>query len=286
MAGCPILLASEKGGIHKFDSVLLPDQPKNIHSEPPTSHPSQTTRWMGHPNLSGEQEKISDPPQTLGCPILLDSEKGGTHKSDSVLPISQTTINFTSTRPKRRTSTTLLPMPDGLKRYQHTRQAHFLTFSCYQRRPFLLSPQSKNTVEQVLEQVRRKYSLAIAAYVLMPEHIHLLTNEPPVTPLATVLQVFKQLTSRKLKPASQPQFWQRRYYDFNVSSPEKYEEKILYIHHNPITRGLVSDPENYPWSSFHHYAHWTLGTIEIESSRTARLRAANQTTTSQPGRLT
>jgi putative transposase len=50
----------------------------------------------------------------------------------------------------------------------------------------------------------------------MPEHIHLLTDEPAIGTLATFLQIFKQLTSRELKPIGQKQFWQRRYYDFNV----------------------------------------------------------------------
>jgi putative transposase len=106
----------------------------------------------------------------------------------------------------------------------------------------------------------------------MPEHIHLLTNEPATGTVASFLQIFKQLTSRELKSASQKQFWQRRYYDFNVHSVEKRTEKIQYIHRNPVTRGLVSKPEEYRWSSFNHYATGEPGPIEIESEWTARRR--------------
>jgi len=53
-----------------------------------------------------------------------------------------------------------------------------------------------------------------------------LANEPAIDTLATFLQIFKQLTARELKSPDQKQFWQRRYYDFNVSSPEKYVEKL------------------------------------------------------------
>ena len=70
----------------------------------------------------------------------------------------------------------------------------------------------------------------------------------------------------------QKQFWQRRYYDFNVHSNEKRIEKIQYIHRNPVTRGLVSKPEDYRWSSFNHYATGEPSPIEIESEWTARLR--------------
>jgi putative transposase len=106
----------------------------------------------------------------------------------------------------------------------------------------------------------------------MPEHIHLLTDEPSTGTLATFLQIFKQLTSRELKSSDQKQFWQRRYYDFNVHSPEKRIEKIRYIHRNPVTRGLVARPEDYRWSSFNHYATGEPSPIEIESQWTASLR--------------
>jgi len=109
-------------------------------------------------------------------------------------------------------------MPTGLKRYQESKQFHFITFSCYHRKPLLLSPEAKGIFEQLLEQVRRRHSLAIAGYVVMPEHVYLLVDEPPVTPLTTVLQVLKQKTSRQLKPLEDDHFWQRRYYDFNVSN--------------------------------------------------------------------
>jgi putative transposase len=70
-------------------------------------------------------------------------------------------------------------MPYGLERRQQTGQPHFITFSCYRRLPYLNDPTSKDTLETVIEKTRRSYNLAIYAYVLMPEHVHLLTNEPP-----------------------------------------------------------------------------------------------------------
>jgi len=145
-------------------------------------------------------------------------------------------------------------MPAGLKRFQQTNQFHFITFSCYKRQPFLRTREAKNTLQQILEQTSKQYGLHITAYVLMPEHVHLLTDEPTTGALATFLQALKQLTSRQLKSPTQKQFWQRRYYDFNVSSTEKYIEKVRYIHRNPVTRGLVTRPEDYSWSSFNDYA--------------------------------
>jgi putative transposase len=124
----------------------------------------------------------------------------------------------------------------------------------------------------VLKKGRLTQGLRIAAYVLMPEHVHLLTSEPETGTLATFLQILKQLTSRELKSPNQKQLWQRRYYDFNVSTPEKFAEKLQYIHRNPIKRGLVTKPEDYCWSSFNHYATGEPHPVEIESQWTARRR--------------
>ena len=163
-------------------------------------------------------------------------------------------------------------MPAGLKRYQEAKSFHFVTFSCYRRQPFLETATAKDTAERILEETRRRQGLCIAAYVFMPEHVHLLTDEPEQDTLAMFLQIFKQLTSRELKPDVEKQFWQRRYYDFNVTSEKKRVEKIRYIHRNPVTRGLVARPEDYRWSSFNHYTRGEVGTVEIESEWTARRR--------------
>lgn len=116
----------------------------------------------------------------------------------------------------------------------------------------------------------------VAGYVLMPEHVHLLVGEPLTSSLSIALQVLKQETSRKLKRNGELRFWQRRYYDFNVHSELKRVEKLRYMHRNPVRRGLVGKPEDWPWSSFVHYATGVIGTVEIESEWTARRREENE----------
>jgi putative transposase len=69
-------------------------------------------------------------------------------------------------------------MPWGLKRYHATRQLHFLTFSCYRRRPNFRTAKSRTTFESALEKVRQRYSLYVYGYVVMPEHVHMLVSEP------------------------------------------------------------------------------------------------------------
>lgn len=134
------------------------------------------------------------------------------------------------------------------------------------------SPAARRVFEEELERVRRWYGGFIAGYVIMPEHVHLLITEPERKPLSVLLQMLKQNTSQKLGRGNLPHFWQARYYDFPVWRGPKRMEKLRYIHRNPVKRGLVGRPEDWPWGSFVHYATGVEGVVEIESQWTARKR--------------
>jgi len=162
-------------------------------------------------------------------------------------------------------------MPSGLKRFQKAEALHFISFSCFHRLPLLEAAGARETVEAVLEAARARHQARVYAYVLMPEHIHLLVNEPPRIVLAQFLKAVKQMTSRKLR-GPRKKFWQDRYYDSNVHGEKARSEVIRYIHRNPVARGLVTKPEDWPWSSFRHYATGVAGAVEIESQWTAALR--------------
>jgi putative transposase len=163
-------------------------------------------------------------------------------------------------------------MPWGLKRFQQARCLHFITFSCYRREPLLAAPRARDLFEVELERVRRWYGFYVSAYVVMPEHVHLLVSEPERKQLSVAIQMLKQIVSRKLRRRGERRFWQTRYYDFLVPSEKKRLEKLHYMHQNPVKRGLVQRPDDWKWSSFLHIATGREGTIEIESQWTASKR--------------
>jgi len=47
--------------------------------------------------------------------------------------------------------------------------------------------------------------------------------------------------------------WQRKGYDMNIWTAKKVEEKLNYMHNNPVKRGLVKEPGDWPWSSWRYY---------------------------------
>jgi putative transposase len=151
-------------------------------------------------------------------------------------------------------------------RYQQTGDFHFLTFSSFRRQPYLSTVAAMELFEDALERVRLRYLFAVAGYVIMPEHVHLLVNEPGRGPLSRTVQALKLSVS--MRSRERP-FWQAHYYDFNVSSHQKFVEKLRYIHRNPVKRGLVTKPEEWLWSSYRHYQTGMHGTVEIESEWTA-----------------
>jgi putative transposase len=160
-------------------------------------------------------------------------------------------------------------MPRGLVRYHHTGNFHFITFSCFHRLPHLSSAAARDLFENALERTRLSRRFVVAGYVVMPEHVHLLMGEPVKGAVADAIHALK--LSVTLRRRERP-FWQARYYDFNVRTPQKRVEKLRYMHRNPVKRGLVAKPEDWKWSSFLHYATGKEGPVEIESRWTAAKR--------------
>jgi putative transposase len=125
-------------------------------------------------------------------------------------------------------------------RYQQTGEFHFLTFSCFRRRDYFTKAAAMDLFEDALERVRQRYLFAVAAYVVMPEHVHLLVNEPQRTLLSKAVHALKLSVS--MRSGGRP-FWQAHYYDFNVFAHARFVEKLRSIHRNPVRRGLVAKPE-------------------------------------------
>lgn len=161
-------------------------------------------------------------------------------------------------------------MPRGLYRDQQTSHLHFITFSCYQRKPLLGSPSARDVFVRTVERVRSWYGLQVFGYVVMPEHVHLLVSEPDRGTLATELQMLKQVSARELRVTQRQPFWYTRYYDFNVWPDRKRVEKLRYLHRNPVRRGLAVRPEDWPWSSFLYYATGAAGLVMIGTDSAAK----------------
>ena len=139
-----------------------------------------------------------------------------------------------------------------------------MTWSCYRRSP-LLTDSARDLLLAVIELMRKRYQFVVIGYVIMPEHIHVLISEPQIGNPSTVVQAVKLGFSQRWAAATgfSGQFWQRRFYDFNLWSQRKEVEKLKYMHRNPLVRALVADPAAWPWSSCRSYACGEAGPVRI-----------------------
>jgi putative transposase len=174
-------------------------------------------------------------------------------------------------------------VPNRLHRYYGAGYLHFITFSCYRRRPLLAGKRKRDLFLKILEQVRCRYRLVVVGYVVMPEHVHLLIGEPERGDPSLLMQVLKQRTAKGLSRAcSDPRqgrlwedenhVWQRRFYDCVVWSERKRVEKLKYMHRNPVKRGLVVEPQQWIWSSYRHYAFGEAGPVLVNEQKAAELK--------------
>jgi putative transposase len=116
----------------------------------------------------------------------------------------------------------------------------------------LRRPEIANAVIQTLHQGQALNYFDLAAWVIMPNHVHILIN--PHRPLPKILKSLKghsaQLANKILNTTGQP-FWQAETYEHWVRSKESYNRIHRYIENNPVKANLSPTPESYPYSSAH-----------------------------------
>lgn len=148
----------------------------------------------------------------------------------------------------------------------------------------------KNIVLESLRYCQREKGLLLFAYVIMSNHIHLIVRAGKNIGLSPIVRDFKKYTAntilKALKEAKYEsrrawmkylfeeygktrlnrkkyQFWQDGCYPIALYSPNVIEQKLNYIHLNPVRAGIVDVPEHYIYSSASNY-YCGKGLIEVE----------------------
>lgn len=106
-----------------------------------------------------------------------------------------------------------------------------------------------------LRDAAKQFNVAIHAYVLMPNHLHLLASPSEPTGLARTMQwIGRQYVpyfNRKYSRVGT--LWQGRYKATVIDSEQYFMTCSRYIELNPVRAGLAADPGEYPWSSYMHH---------------------------------
>jgi len=144
--------------------------------------------------------------------------------------------------------------------------AHFVTFSVFRRRRLLDHDHPKRIVLGVLSSLLEETQSLCAGFVLMPNHVHAVLWFPEAGQLSSFMHEWKRQSSLNIRQwyrenadhyllasGEGGRFWQPKYYSFEIYGREKLEEKLTYLHHNPVRAGLVERATDWQWSSARWY---------------------------------
>ena len=122
-----------------------------------------------------------------------------------------------------------------------------LIFSSDGDRQFLLNLLAENS---------EKFGVAIHSYVLMGNHFHLLATPSTSDGLPQMMQAVGRRYVRLFNDSHgrSGTLWEGRYKSTVIQSDRYLLACMVYIDLNPLRAGMVQSPEDYPWSSYAHYA--------------------------------
>ena len=155
-------------------------------------------------------------------------------------------------------------------RFQISRdsQALYITIVTKDRLPVFQSDAIKIVACEALDEARKSGGFLLFAYVIMPDHLHLLTDCPKTS--ADVLRCVKGITARRVidylkehdyqsslaklrheewKRKHSYSLWQQEKNVFSVFSEGVFMQKVNYINLNPVRAGLAERAIDYRWSS-------------------------------------
>ena len=170
--------------------------------------------------------------------------------------------------------------PDGI---------YFVTFATVEWVDVFTRQIYRDILVESLSYCRENKGLKIHAWCLMSNHLHLIISRNGDQSLSEILRDFKKFTSSQILKAinkeaesrknwmiwlfrsagkknsrnSENQFWQQNNHAEWIESNNFINQKLNYIHNNPVQAGLVYEPEHYIYSSARDYSNMP-GLLKID----------------------
>ena len=143
---------------------------------------------------------------------------------------------------------------------------HFVTFSVDRRRRLLDHDHAKRILLGWLNEVLEHFQAICVGFVVLPDHVHALIWLPKTGQLSSFMHSWKRQSSIGLRGwylqispdyfaqfGEGTRFWPPKYYSFEIYETAKLEEKLKYMHENPVRAGLVQNVTDWKWSSARWY---------------------------------
>ena len=146
------------------------------------------------------------------------------------------------------------------KRRKRVAGTYFVTSRTWQgRKLFVTEPTCRLFVEKMMH-YREEGACRLHAFVLMPDHFHILLTPAADKALERIMQYIKGGSARQIRKELSYRFpvWQRGFSDHRIRDSEDFQSHVRYLEQNPVKKGLVGTANEYRWSS-------ACGQYEIDS---------------------
>ena len=106
-------------------------------------------------------------------------------------------------------------------------------------------------VVDAIYEYRERYGFKLLAFVVMPDHLHLMIIPGGGKPVSEIVKEIKRASSIKINKRLKRKgpFWQEGYFEDILEGSKMVMNKIRYIHENPVKAGLCDIPGEYEFSS-------------------------------------
>lgn len=169
------------------------------------------------------------------------------------------------------------------------------------RQAIFVTPADYRRMLELLEEHARQFEVALHAYVLMGNHLHLLVTPQTADGLPRMMQAVGRRYVRYFNDTHgrSGTLWEGRYKSTLIETERYLLACMAYIDLNPVRAGLVSQAKDYPWSSHGHYAgfrvdrmitphplYWELGNTPFAREAAYAQRVQEGVTPAQQQELT
>lgn len=160
----------------------------------------------------------------------------------------------------------------------------FFTVVTHQRKRILCHEANIRLIKEALQHVINQHPFKIDAFVLLPDHIHCIwTLLQDDNDFSIRWRLIKTYFSRRCQDKykgipyasrlskGEQAVWQRRFWEHQIRDERDFSAHCDYIHYNPVKHGLVTSPNDWPYSTFHRFVKQGIypiewGTSEMEFS--------------------
>lgn len=174
-------------------------------------------------------------------------------------------------------------------KFKNQQQAYFVSFATVHWIDVFIRSIYCDRVVDSIKYCQNEKGLIVYAWYIMPSHIHMIIGTKH-QPIQNILRDLKSFTSRKIKQEimtypkesrrewllymfkyagkangnnNEWQLWQQHNHPIELSNNKIIDQKLEYLHYNPVVAGYVESPEHWLYSSARNY-YGLQGLVDVE----------------------